>query len=88
MYKIMMICKRCKKDIDDRSFRKAKIITVEHFNSGPWFHFSNRGETAVTDNKYALCKDCYEKLFDYLKEDETEDEKDRVKENLKALLLP
>ena len=64
MYKVTLYCEGCKKEVADHDFSKSKIITVEAFEKGPWYHFDNVN-TAKCEIKFALCKECYEKYFSY-----------------------
>lgn len=74
MYKINMVCRACKREIDDRSFTKTKIITVEHFDKGPWIRFNDvEGTRAKTDDRFSICQQCYKKFFKYLIEEEPEE---------------
>ena len=74
MYKINMVCRACKREIDDRSFTKTKIITIEHFDKGPWISFkSAEGTKAKTDDRFSICPQCYKKYFKFLIEEDQDD---------------
>lgn len=87
MYKINMVCRACKREIDDRSFTKTKIITIEHFDKGPWIKFNDMdGTKAKTDDRFSICQQCYKKYFKFLIEEdpENEDEKHKTYDELMA----